>query len=172
MSEYKPKEVSDVIKKIPLFKGFSPTQIRLILSQCTSINLEPGEIVCECGQPSVDLFILISGELAVVADGGLRLATISPVTTVGEMGVITGLPRSATVEVTKPTTILCIRKKKARGDPQRTPRPESQALRERHRRKTAVGCGHYPGSRGRAGHAHGFDPGTERLFDPAGEQRR
>ena len=47
-----------------------------------------------------------------VADGGLRLATISPVTTVGEIGVITGLPRSATVEVTKPTTILCIQKKR------------------------------------------------------------
>ena len=47
-----------------------------------------------------------------VADGGLRLATISPVTTVGEIEVITGLPRSATVEVTKPTTILCIQKKR------------------------------------------------------------
>ena len=72
MSEHKPKEVAEVIKKISLFKGFSPTQIRLVLAQCTSSSLESGEIVCECGQPSLELYILISGELAVVADGGLR----------------------------------------------------------------------------------------------------
>lgn len=112
MSEHKPKEVAEVIKKIPLFKGFSPTQIRLLLGQCTSVAHESGDILCECGQPSLELYILISGELAVVAEGGLRLATITPVTTVGEMGVITGLPRSATVEVTKPATVLGIQKVK------------------------------------------------------------
>ena len=58
------------------------------------------------------MFILVSGQLAVVSEDGLRLATISPVTTVGEMGVITGQPRSATVEVLKPSSILSIKKTK------------------------------------------------------------
>ena len=112
MPGHSAKDLAEVIKKIPLFIGFSPTQIRLILGQCTSQTLGPGDILCKGGGPSDEMFILVSGQLAVVSEDGLRLATISPVTTVGEMGVITGQPRSATVEVLKPSSILSIKKTK------------------------------------------------------------
>ena len=106
------KDLAEVIKKIPLFTGFSPTQIRLILGQCSSQMRGSGDILCKGGGASDEMFILVSGQLAVVSEDGLRLATISPVTTVGEMGVITGQPRSATVEVLKPSSILSIQKAK------------------------------------------------------------
>ncbi len=54
--------------------------------------------------------ILLSGQLAVVTVEGVKVATTDPVTTVGEMGVITGQSRSATVEVIRPGNILTIRK--------------------------------------------------------------
>jgi CheY-like chemotaxis protein len=56
------------------------------------------------------MYILLSGALTVVTSEGIRVATILPVTTVGEMGVITGQPRSATVEVSKPSNIFVVRK--------------------------------------------------------------
>ncbi|MED5414670.1 MAG: response regulator, partial [Candidatus Latescibacterota bacterium] len=43
---------------------------------------------------------------------GFKVATILPVTMVGEMGVITGQPRVATVEATKPTAMFIIQKDK------------------------------------------------------------
>ncbi len=57
------------------------------------------------------MYILLSGELIVVTIEGIRVATILPVTTVGEMGVITGQPRSATVEVSKPSNIFVVNKR-------------------------------------------------------------
>jgi len=49
--------------------------------------------------------------LSVVTAEGLRVATILPVTTVGEMGVLTGQPRLATVEAVKAARILTIKKR-------------------------------------------------------------
>ena len=104
------RELIEVIKKIPLFSGLPPTQIRKVLAICTSESHQPEDKICIGGLPSTEMYILISGELAVVTPDGLRVATIVPVTTVGEMGVITGHPRSATVEVTKPSRLLLIQK--------------------------------------------------------------
>jgi CRP-like cAMP-binding protein len=56
------------------------------------------------------MYILISGQLSIVTGEGIRVATIFPVTTVGEMGVITGEPRSATVEASKQSNIFVVRK--------------------------------------------------------------
>ena len=106
------KELVEVLKKIPLFYGLSPTQIRVILSQCMSSGIEPGVKVCVRGKPSDEMYILLSGKLAIIADDSFRVATISPVTTVGEMGAITGQPRSATVEAITPCRILTIQKAK------------------------------------------------------------
>ena len=55
------------------------------------------------------MFILVSGELA-VKNGDVELSRIRPVDVVGEMGVITGMPRSATIEVAEDATLIAIRK--------------------------------------------------------------
>ena len=56
------------------------------------------------------MFILLSGELAIITPEGLWVATILPVTTIGEIGVITGQPRVASVEVTKTGALFTIQK--------------------------------------------------------------
>ena len=100
-----------VLRKIPIFKGLSPSQVKNILGLCTHKSYKMGSQVCRSNTPSHEMYILLSGELAVVASGGIRVATILPVTTVGEMGVITGQPRSATVEASKASNIFVVKKK-------------------------------------------------------------
>mgnify|MGYP003309871845 CR=1 FL=1 len=56
------------------------------------------------------MYILLSSEVCIVTFEGMKVAAILPVTTVGEMGLITGHPRSATVEVTRPSAIFIIQK--------------------------------------------------------------
>jgi len=108
----KTKELVEVLTKIPLFHGLSPTQIRLILGQCSAKSVDPGTKVCVRGKPSDEMYVLLTGRLAIVADNAFRVATIRPVTTVGETGAITGQPRSATVEAVKPSQIRIIQKAK------------------------------------------------------------
>ena len=106
----KEKLLIQVLRKIPIFKGLSPTQVKRILALCSHKSCKPGDIICQSGTASDEMYVLLSGEAAVVTPDGLKVATILPVTTVGEMGVITGQPRSATVEVTKPSAIFTIQK--------------------------------------------------------------
>jgi len=104
------KLLTQIVRKIPIFTGLSPSQVKRILLLCTHRQYEPGELVCRSNTPSDEMYILLSGEVAIVTPEGMKVATILPVTTVGEMGVVTGQPRSATVEVTRPTAIFLIQK--------------------------------------------------------------
>ena len=91
------KLLVQVLRKILIFKGLSPSQVKKILGLCAHKLYKVRYELCRNNTPSDEMYILLSGELAVVTGEGIRVATILPVTTVGEMGVITGEPRSATV---------------------------------------------------------------------------
>jgi CheY-like chemotaxis protein len=99
-----------VLRKIPLFKGLDPPKIKKILGLCMHKVYQPDQLVCRSGAPSDELYILLSGELAVVTGEGIKVAAIAPVTTVGEMGVITAQPRSATVQAIQPSNLFVISK--------------------------------------------------------------
>ena len=109
------KLLVQVLRKIPIFKGLSPSQVKKILGLCVHKSYKPGSKVCRSNSPSDEMYLLLSGELFVVTSEGIRVATILPVTTVGEMGVITGQPRSATVEVNKPSNIFVVNKRSFDG---------------------------------------------------------
>ena len=72
----------------------SPTQSRDVLGICRLQEFAEGDIVCTRNSPSEEMFILVSGELAVLSEDGVVLADLHPVTTVGEMGLITRQDRS------------------------------------------------------------------------------
>ena len=110
MPPYASKLLVQVLRKIPIFNNLAPFQVKQILGLCTHKSYKPGSQICQSNTPSDEMYIILSGELVVVTADGIRVATILPVTTVGEMGVITGQRRSATVEVSKPSNIFAIKK--------------------------------------------------------------
>ena len=99
-----------VLKKIPIFRDLSPSQIQHVLDTCTSVSHRPNEVIYAANSPSEEMHILVSGELSVVNNEGIRLARLYPITTVGEMGLVTRQTRSASVEVAKPSQLLVIRR--------------------------------------------------------------
>ena len=86
-----------ILQKIPMFQRLSPAQALEILKICRPSSFSDREIVCEFGSKSTEMYILLSGKLVVNAADGTPLTHLTPITTVGEMGVMTGEPRSATV---------------------------------------------------------------------------
>jgi CheY-like chemotaxis protein len=105
------KALIQTVSKISIFKGLSPSQAQKILGLCASKTFTSGEVVCEQNTPSNQMFILISGELGVMSKDGLRMATLKPVTTVGEMGVITRQNRASSIVAIKESATLVIEKK-------------------------------------------------------------
>lgn len=110
MAKERTKVLIQTIKKIPLFAGLGPSQIQSVLGLCVPKRFEEGQVVCASGSTADEMYILLSGELAVVTGEGTRVASLSPVTTVGEMGIITRQERTATVEAVKASNVLILRK--------------------------------------------------------------
>ena len=101
-----------IIDKIPMFQRLKPNQALEILRLCKPCTFSNREIVCEHGTHSAKMYILLSGKLVVTAPDGTPLTKLSPVTIVGEMGLITGQPRSATVIAEGPSSVFEISKLK------------------------------------------------------------
>lgn len=104
----KNKALLQTLKKIPIFKGLSPSHVQKVLGLCEAKTFSEKETICAQGSDSDEMFILISGELGVMGENGVSIATLHPITTVGEMGMFNRHKRSASVEALKPSKVLVI----------------------------------------------------------------
>ena len=95
-----------VLCSLPFLKGVHEVQIRKILKLCQVGSYKSGEEICAVNTPSDEMYILISGELAVVTGDGSQALTIDPVTTVGELGFMTGCARPVGLEAVKASKVL------------------------------------------------------------------
>ena len=76
------RELSEVLNKIPFFKNLTSEHISKILGLSSPGFYQPGDkIWVGDGRPSNEMYILLSGELAVLNGQGRKVATIKPVTT-------------------------------------------------------------------------------------------
>ncbi|MFT5086908.1 MAG: CRP-like cAMP-binding protein [Planctomycetota bacterium] len=100
------KKIAALVNNIPLFFGLKQAEIATFLNICKLDTWEIGQILCKRDAASRRLFILLEGKLDIVDSGERLLATVTPVSTVGEMGFISRRPRSATVRVTETSQLL------------------------------------------------------------------
>ena len=98
------------VKRVPLFAGLQPTQAVTLLKICERRSLAAGETLCRFGDRSDQMYILLSGELSVRTEDDTQIAKVSPVAPVGEMGLFTEEPRSATVVATAASTLFVLGK--------------------------------------------------------------
>jgi CRP-like cAMP-binding protein len=77
-------------------------------------QLDKGQILFTEGAVSDSVFVLVSGYMKVVtysADGAEFIVnTVTPGETIGEIGVLSGAPRSATVQATEASVVLALPK--------------------------------------------------------------
>ncbi len=69
---------------------------------CRRFEVGPGEIIARQGEPSNSMHFILDGRVGIVVDMGgghtVRVRSLGRHTTIGEMGLISGRPRSATIE--------------------------------------------------------------------------
>ena len=98
-----------IASKIPFMADLSAGQIERVLQAGKMISIDGEKLVCKAGDNSNSLWILLAGELDILK-GEILLTTIESVEIVGEMGVITGLSRSATIKAKRDVVLLEIQK--------------------------------------------------------------
>ena len=100
------KRLIILLKKIDRFKLFSDEDIRMFLELAKLKEYDAGEIIMEEGEADTWIYFLIGGSIEIVKDhkviGQLRRTG----EVFGEMGVIDGSPRSATVRASDEKAIV------------------------------------------------------------------
>jgi CRP-like cAMP-binding protein len=103
-------EMSEMIAKIPTFRGVPPSQVAFALSTCgKTLMKKKGESICEEGEENFDLYILLEGKCSVLFQGK-KVADINPIDTIGEMGFFGEQKRSATVVASEPSKVIVLNK--------------------------------------------------------------
>lgn len=86
----------DVLAQVPLFRGCSKDELKRIDRAATRIDYPAGKVLCKEGAVGRELIMILDGTASVVR-GGQEVATVGPAAFIGEMSLLDGGPRSATV---------------------------------------------------------------------------
>ena len=100
------------LKRVSLFSGMTPEQIRVLTSHLEDQHFLPGEVIIYEGDFSQDLYILVSGHVRIAKDYGgpheHTLAKLTPCDFFGEMAIFEGAPRSATAVAEDEAELLAL----------------------------------------------------------------
>jgi CRP-like cAMP-binding protein len=102
------EEVVDLIGRAPIFAACSKKELRRIASLAEVVDLPAGHELTHEGEPGRDFLVLAEGG-AEVRRNGRRVRTLRKGDWLGEIALLTGGPRTATVTTTAPTRALVIR---------------------------------------------------------------
>jgi CRP/FNR family transcriptional regulator/CRP/FNR family cyclic AMP-dependent transcriptional regulator len=86
----------DLLKGIPLFTGCSRAELDAIARVADELRLPAGRVLMRQGAPGRELFVLVDGEVTVERDG-VVIAVRRSGDFLGELALVTGRPRTATV---------------------------------------------------------------------------
>jgi putative ABC transport system ATP-binding protein len=96
------------LQKVPLFGGLSPNQLQRLFGICQQESSVEGAALCRTGADSDRMFVLLSGSVEIRSETDTPLMSQSAITTIGESGMLTGEPRSATVVAEGALSVLVI----------------------------------------------------------------
>src|SRR6185295_1246686 len=101
------------LKNVKLFSELSPESLATLASRLKTVDFPAAEVIVREGAPGVSMYIIKSGLVEVrkkdPASGiDFLVAQLSEGAAVGEMSLLTGKPRSATVTTVQPTIVFTL----------------------------------------------------------------
>jgi CRP-like cAMP-binding protein len=89
-------KVASELGKIPLFSGCSQRELQIVARAVKEVQHPAGTVIAREGEPGIGLFVVLEGT-ATVSIGGVRKGKIKPGEFFGEIALLDGGPRTATV---------------------------------------------------------------------------
>jgi CRP/FNR family cyclic AMP-dependent transcriptional regulator len=99
------KEVVTRLSQVPLFSGCTQRDLQTIARVVKDIDHGSGTVIAREGEPGIGLFVIADGT-AEVTIGGAKKATLGPGDFFGEIALLDGGPRTATVTATSDMRLL------------------------------------------------------------------
>ena len=108
-----PDQLVQFLKNVKLFAELSPESLAKLGTCLKTAEFPPAEVVVREGAPGVSMYIIKSGLVEVRKKDpstgiDFLVAQLGPGAAVGEMSLLTGKPRSATVSTVQPTVVFTL----------------------------------------------------------------
>jgi CRP-like cAMP-binding protein len=84
------------LRSVPLFQGLSRRQVGQIVNLGRELEFLPGEAIVEIGSKAMDFYLILTGQ-AKLRVPGRRTRSLGPGDYFGEISVLDGGPRTATI---------------------------------------------------------------------------
>ena len=97
----------DPLTTVPLFSGLSRRELKRCGSVAKVVTFEADDVVAEEGEEGLAFYVILQGE-ALVKRKGKTVATLIPGDFFGEVSLLDGGPRTATVVARTPVKLLSI----------------------------------------------------------------
>lgn len=98
--------LTDMLKEFSMFQNLEKEDVRYLVSFLGFRQYSADQIIIRKGEPGRNLFIIVSGKIEVLGQGGLSIAIMGRGEIFGEMSLLSGNPVGATIRTTEPVTVL------------------------------------------------------------------
>jgi len=95
---------ADVLATFPLFSGIGKRQLRKLAGRASFAEYAPGDFVIQKGEPGNSLHVILAGSARVLGKPASRSLRIGDY--FGELSLLDGTPRSATVIATSELHVM------------------------------------------------------------------
>ena len=102
------------LRKVPMFRDVDPARLKLLAFTSERVQFSDGQRFFSQGDPSDAAYVILDGRASVLLNtpgGEIQVAELGSNALVGEMGILSDTPRSATIMAAEPTTALRIDKR-------------------------------------------------------------
>jgi CRP/FNR family cyclic AMP-dependent transcriptional regulator len=117
----------ELIKRVPLFGGLSKRELDEVAGIADELAMDAGSELTHEGAAGHEFLVLVEGT-ADVRRKGRKVNTLGSGDFLGEIALITGVPRTATVTTTAPARMLVITARDFRSLLRRTPSIQLKVL--------------------------------------------
>jgi CRP-like cAMP-binding protein len=127
----------EALKGVPLFEGLSRKELVQLERECEDLEVEPGKVLCREGEIGHEFFVIVDGKVQVTRQGR-RIATLGGGDFLGEIALVTELPRTATVTAETPVRLFVLTGREFHAVLDQNPKVERKVLRALARRLAAT----------------------------------
>ena len=102
------------LRQVPMFRDVDPARLKLLAFTSERVQFSDGQRFFSQGDPSDAAYVILDGRANVLLNtpgGDIQVAELGSNALVGEMGILSDTPRSATIMAAEPTTALRIDKR-------------------------------------------------------------
>src|SRR5215510_5400241 len=108
------KPLAETIRSIPIFSALSREDIAKVLGKMEEATFDEGATIFSQGDHGDAFYLIQSGAVQVIVESGAGksevVAILGPQDWFGEMALLSGEPRSATIHSVKETTLWRLRR--------------------------------------------------------------